>query len=205
MNPFKILVVTGLLSFAFSTLAQNVVTRAEDLSNELGSVDLNSGISKKQAIVIASYYCHMHVPACGSVSQAKNLDARWEVSVETGVAAVVHSGAIYIGKHTGEVLWGDGPSVFLRDILGSPRPAPKPFNENLSSLSDDDLSSAIKIQFSVMPSGWTANHLFLRSSGNMKCDLSARRTVESWNFPPREDQITLVASLKECMADGARW
>lgn len=203
MSTIKVMASTALLSFSFSTVAQNVVTQAEDVSNDLGDVDLNDGISRKQANVMANYYCHLYVPGCGAVSEAKSVHARWEVSVETGIAARLHADAIYIEKHTGRASWGSGPSIFLRDVMGSPRPAPKPLNATLKALSGDDAASAMKIQFSVLPSGSTANHHFLRSSGDVKCDLSARRSVESGRFPPREAQVTLVASSKRCMADGA--
>nr|WP_298123623.1 TonB family protein [uncultured Pseudoxanthomonas sp.] len=204
MITIRVVALAGLLSLTFPALAQNLVTKNEDFSNDLGKLDLSAGISRQQADVIAKYYCHLHVAGCGSVSLAMNGGADWKVPVKTGVAAAGHADPIHIGKHTGKVSWGNGPSIVIADMLRSLRPAPKPLNARLESLDSDDLVSAIKIQFSVLRSGSTANHIFLRSSGNMKCDQSARRAVEGWSFAPGKEEITLVASLRACIAVDAR-
>ena len=200
------IVAAVLFLFPLITHAQNIVTKAEDISNDLGELNLSAGISEPQALVLARQYCEKYIAGCGSVYPAKSRGSNWDIPVRTGTAAHLEANPISVEKHTGKMSWGDGPTLLLTEILDSTRPAPKPLNAKMQPLSGDDLAHAVKIQFYVLPSGTPRIHSFLRSAAGdgLECDFPARRTVESWKFPPRKEGIMLVASLKSgCMADRA--
>lgn len=181
--------------------AQDIKTLADELAGEIGRVDLNAGITQKQAETMAQYYCQRFIGGCGSAYPAIDQNLDWVMTPKTGVAGVADQDAILIGKHTGTISWKTGPDLRLADLIGSRETAPKPLNMGGAEprrLPDDALVPTAKLQFVVSPSGAVTHTSFRRSSGNMKCDLAAMRIVESWRFPPRKQPIALVANVKNC-------
>jgi hypothetical protein len=198
MDTNRAILAAILFLFPLIAHAQNIATKAEDISNDLGELNLSAGVSERQALILAQQYCDKYIAGCGSAYPAKSRGSSWDVPVRTGVSAHLEAHPVSVEKHTGKMSWGDGPTLLLTEILHSTDPAPTPLNAKLYPLSGDELASAVKIQFHVRPSGTTEIHSILRSAaaGGLECDFSARRTVAGWKFPPRKEGIMLVASLK---------
>lgn len=181
--------------------AQDIKTLADELAGEIGRVDLDAGITQKQAETMAQYYCQRFIGGCGSAYPAIDRNLDWVSMPKTGVAGVTDQDAILIGKHTGVISWKRGPDLRLADLIGSKETAPKPINKGGAKprrLPDDALVPTAKMQFVVSPAGAVTHIRFRRSSRNMKCDLAAMRIVESWRFPPRKQPIELVANVNTC-------
>lgn len=181
--------------------AQDIKTLADELASEIGRVDLDAGITQKQAETMAQYYCQRFIGGCGSAYPAIDRNLDWVVTPKTGVAGVADQDAILIGKHTGSMSWKRGPHLRLADLIDSRETAPKPINKGGNEprrVTDDALLPVAKMQFVVSPTGAVTHIRFTRSSRNPKCDLAAKRVIESWRFPPRKQPITLVANVKTC-------
>lgn len=171
--------------------AQNLKTLHQDLADELGPVDLTAGITQAQAGAVARYYGQRYIAACGAVDAAVDRGATWEIVPHTGVAGTADPNKIVVGKHTGKVAWGHGPTLNLPDLLDPTQIAPKPINAG-GAMTDPASGAKVRIQFVVLPNGSVAHARFKRSSSDMKCDQRARGVVEGWRFPPRERPIELI-------------
>lgn len=200
-DMMKILIAVLAFVLCAPVHAQVIKTLADELAGEIGRVDLNAGITQKQAETMAQYYYQRFIGGCGSAYPAIDRNLDWVMTPKTGVAGVADQDAILIGKHTGTISWKRGPDLRLADLIGSTETAPKPLNMSGAEprrLPDDAPVPTAKLQFVVSPSGAVTHTRFRRSSGNMKCDLAAKRIVESWRFPPRKQPIALVANVKNC-------
>jgi len=185
--------------FCTSARAQEIKTREQDLADEVGRIDLESGITNEQARKIAQYYCDRYISDCGSTSSAVDENRLWKIRPLTGVAGRPR-GMITIDKHVGIISSSEGPELNLDRILDCNEKAPELINKSNKKIRYPIAvnPSTVKIQFVVLPSGTTTGFSFIRSSSSLKCDMEARRVVDGWKFARREQPITLVTSLKTC-------
>ncbi|WP_394538145.1 TonB family protein [Lysobacter enzymogenes] len=181
----------GICSFAN---AQEIKTVARDLADEIGPVDLQSGVTQRQAGVIAQFYCRRHIAGCGPVAPAVERSSEWEVTPFTGIEGAPGKDKIVVSKRSGNASWGQGPALDVLALIHSAGAAPKPINDKAGKLGDP-AGPRVKVQFVVSPDGATADVRFRQSSRDPNCDRRAGRVVEGWRFPPRAQPIELVATL----------
>ncbi|MET4726708.1 TonB family protein [Lysobacter enzymogenes] len=174
--------------------AQDIDTLEQDLAHEVGAVDLRSGITRAQAGTIAEHYCRRYIGGCGTVAPATDRHSDWAVVPLTDPAGVADKNAILVGKHTGRISWGKGPTLNLPDLVGPKESAPRPIRRSGANV-EHSYGPKVKVQFSVLPNGTVANARFKQSSSDPKCDQRGRRIVEAWRFPARERPIELITAL----------
>lgn len=188
-------------SFCASISAQEIKTRTQDLADEVGSLDLKSGITNEQSVVIAQYYCDTNIAGCGSAHPAIDRGSTWEVTPHVGTAGTPSENIIKIEKHTGIVSSKDGPTLDFAKLFESKDEVPqliKGKDRKGKVVAGGANSVSIKVQFTVLPNGATTGYRFRTSSSSLKCDAAARKMVERWKFQPRENAIDLVAKVNTC-------
>lgn len=182
-----------LLSICSFANAQEVKTVGQDLAGEIGPIDISSGVTQRQASVIAQFYSRRHIAACGAVTPPISRNSDWEVTPLVGIEGAPDKDKIFVSKHSGRVSWGDGPVLDVVALINSKETAPEPIGKGRPKLGHPT-ASAVRIGFVVLPDGAVASTTFKQSSLNAKCDRRARGVVENWRFPPRKKAIELVAT-----------
>jgi len=183
-----------LLSICEIASAQEIKTAQRDLADEVGSIDLKAGVTEKQAGAVALIYCERHIGGCGTTDAPVSENSNWQVTPRTGIDGSPDKDRIIVGKHSGKISWGKGPTIDLLPLVNSKETAPTPVNGGVGKPTPASASS-VKIEFTVSPDGRVSDARFKRSSKNVKCDVRARTRVVSWKFPPRKAPIKLVTTL----------
>lgn len=183
-----------LLGICSSANAQEIETVGRDLAREIGPIDISSGVTQRQASVIAEFYSRRHIAACGAISPPISRNSAWEITPLVGVEGAPDKDKIFVSKHSASVSWGDGPVIDVLALVNSKETAPEPISRDGEKRSHPT-ASAVRIKFVVLQDGAVANITFKQSSLNAKCDRRARGVVDNWRFPPRKQTIELVATL----------
>jgi len=150
------------LSCSFSVSSQATTTQEQELARGL---DLKAGITFVQANAIANYYFQHHIAGCGAADPAIDRGSRWEVTPRIGIAGTPSKSPIFIEKHTGQISWKYGPTLYLATIFASQEEKlPQPIHKRPVSwptdLPREAHSTVIQIEFVVLPSGATSDVIF---------------------------------------------